>query len=124
LDAYDISPVVTALELTKLFNAEIHILYINDIEAGYRHPADREDAVALRVREVAPEKLLDNLHIIYAAAKGSLDKEIVQYCKNTHIDLIIVGHKHRNKLYSMLFDSPDINIIDAVNLPVLVIPQK
>jgi nucleotide-binding universal stress UspA family protein len=124
LDAEDVSPVITALEVAKKFNSPIHILYVNDIEAGYRHPTDREDAVALRVREFASPELLNSVEILYAATKGNLDKEIVKYCKDNFIDLIIVGHKHRHKIYSALFDSPDVNIIDAVQLPVLVIPQK
>lgn len=124
INAEDVSPVVKALEVAKIFNSEIHILYVNDIEAGYRHPTDREDAVALRVRKVAPEELLYNLKIIYSVSKGDLDKEIVKYCKDNNIDLLIVGHKHRSKLYSAIFDSADENIIDAMKLPVLVIPKK
>ena len=124
LDAEDVSPVVTALEIAKTFHSPIHILYVNDIEAGFRHPTDREDAVALRVKGVASTELLDNQKIVYAVAKGKLDEEIVKYCQDNAIDLIIVGHKHRHKIYSALFDSPDINIIDAAKLPVLVIPQK
>jgi nucleotide-binding universal stress UspA family protein len=99
-------------------------LYVNDIQAGYRHATDREDAVALRVREVAPLELLENSKITYAISKGSLDKEILKYCENNSIDLIITGHKHRNKLYSLFFDSPDENIIDAINLPVFIIPES
>lgn len=55
-------------------------------------------------------------------SKGDLDEEIVKYCRDNNIDLIIVGHKHRHKIYTALFDSADVNIIDAVKLPVLVIP--
>jgi nucleotide-binding universal stress UspA family protein len=124
LDAEDISPVITALEIAKTFHSLIHIFYVNDIETGFRHPTDREDTVALRVREVASAELLDSVKIVYAVAKGDLDKEIVKYCQDNAIDLIIVGHKHRHKIYSELFDSADVNIIDAVKLPVLVIPQK
>jgi nucleotide-binding universal stress UspA family protein len=94
------------------------------MQAGYRHPADHEDAVALRVKEIVPAKLLENQKITYAVSKGSLDKEIVKYCEKNNIDLIITGHKHKNKLYSLLFDSPDENIIDAINLPVLIIPES
>ena len=94
------------------------------MQAGYRHPTDHEDEVALRVKEVVPAELLENQKIIYAVSKGSLDKEIMKYCGKNNIDLIIAGHKHRNKLYSLLFDSPDENIIDAINLPVLVIPEN
>ena len=123
LDSEDISAVVTALEIAAMFKIPIHIFYVNDIQAGYRHPTDREDAVALKVREVAPAKLLAEVKIIYAVSKGDLDEEIVKYCRDNSIDLIVVGHKHRHKIYSSLFDSADVNIIDAVQLPVLVIPR-
>jgi len=124
LDAKNISSVVKALEIAQILSSPIHILYVNDIQAGYRHATDREDAVALRVKEVAPLELIENLKIIYAISKGALDEEIVKYCKNNNIDLIIAGHKHRNKLYSLFFDSPDENIIGAINLPVLIFPES
>ena len=124
LDADNVSSVVKALEFAQMFKSKIHILYVNDMQAGYRHPTDREDAVALRVRKVAPLELIENLKITYAISKGALDEEIVKYCKNNNIDLIITGHKHRNKLYSLFFDSPDENIINAINLPVLIFPES
>ena len=124
LDSKNVSSVVKALEFAQMLNCPIHILYVNDIQAGYRHPADHEDAVALRVKEFVAAELLENQKIIYSVSKGALDKEIVKYCEKNNIDLIITGHKHRNKLYSLLFDSPDENIIDAINLPVLIIPES
>jgi nucleotide-binding universal stress UspA family protein len=124
LDSKNVSPVVTALEIAKEFKSRLHILYVNDEEAGYRHPTDREDAVALRVEETAPHELLESTTVVYAVSKGKLDEEIMKYCRDNKIDLIITGHKHKNKLYSMLFDTPDENIIDTINLPVLVIPKK
>jgi nucleotide-binding universal stress UspA family protein len=124
LDAKNVSSVVKALEFAQIFKGKIHILYVNDMQAGYRHPTDHEDAVALRVKEVVPAELLENPPIIYAVSKGALDKEIIKYCEKNNIDLIITGHKHRNKLYSLFFDSPDENIIDAINLPVLIIPEN
>jgi len=124
LNSKNISSIIKALEFTQMFKSKIHILYINDMQAGYRHPTDHEDAVALRVKEVVPAELLENQKVIYAVSKGSLDKEIVKYCEKNNIDLIITGHKHRNKIYSLLVDSSDVNIIDAINLPVLVIPEK
>jgi nucleotide-binding universal stress UspA family protein len=123
LDSKNVTSVVKALEFAQMLNCPIHILYVNDMQAGYRHPTDHEDAVALKVKGVAPAELLENQKIIYAVSKGALDKEIVRYCEKNNIDLIITGHKHRNKLYSLFFDSPDENIIDAINLPVLIIPE-
>ena len=124
LDSKNVTSVVKALEFAQTLKSSIHILYVNDMQAGYRHPADHEDAVALRVKEIVPAELLENQKITYAVSKGSLDKEIVKYCEKNNIDLIITGHKHKNKLYSLLFDSPDENIIDAINLPVLIIPES
>ena len=124
LDSKNVSSVVKALEFAQMLNCPIHILYVNDVQAGYRHPTDHEDAVALKVKGIAPAELLENQKIIYSISKGDLDKEIVKYCEENNIDLIITGHKHRNKLYSLFFDSPDESIIDAINLPVLIIPES
>jgi nucleotide-binding universal stress UspA family protein len=124
LGGKEVSPLVTALEVAKKLNSEIHILYVNDVLAGYRHPTDYEEAVALRVQEAAPAELLEGQRLTYAVSKGELNQEVIKYCRDYGIDLIIVGHKHRHKIYSALFDSPDENIIDAVQLPVLVIPEK
>ena len=123
LDAETFSSVVQALEFAQLFGSRIHILYVNDPQAGYRHPADREDAVALKVKEAAPESLLENLEVVYAVSKGDIAKEIVQYARENRIDLIIVGHKQRSKLYASMFDSTDVHVIDEAQLPILVFPE-
>lgn len=124
LDSKSLSSLEKALEFAQLFNARIHILYVNDSQAGYRHPADHEDAIALRVKETIPETFMENIEIIYAVSRGNTAEEILKYVQRNQIDLIIVGHKHRGKLYSSLFDSTDINIIDTVSLPVLTVPEQ
>jgi nucleotide-binding universal stress UspA family protein len=123
LDSKNIPTVIKALEIAKTLNSKIHIVYINDQGAGYRYPTDKEDAVALKVQEIAPKELLNSVNITYAISKGDLGEEISNYCKKNKIDLIITGHKHRNKLYSNLFDTPDESIIDSIDIPVLVIPK-
>jgi nucleotide-binding universal stress UspA family protein len=124
LDSKKIFSLEKAFEFARLFGCPIHILYVNDIEAGYRHPADHEDAVALRVKELIDESLLKDLNITYAVSKGETAEEIVKYAQANNIDLIIIGHKHRGRLYAALFDSTDVNTIDRASLPVLVIPEK
>lgn len=123
LDAEHFSSALHALEFAQLFGSRIHILYVNDPQAGYRHPADHEDAVALKVKEAAPASLLENLDVVYAVSKGDTAKEIVKYAQENRIDLIVVGHKHRGKLYASMFDSTDVHIIDEVMLPILVFPE-
>ena len=41
LDSDNVSSLIKALEFAQMFNAQVHILYINDSQAGYRHPTDR-----------------------------------------------------------------------------------
>ena len=119
-----ITSTIFALEFAKLFKSRIHVVYVNDPQAGYRHPTDREDAVALKVKKSAPESLLEILDVIYAASKGNMAEEIIKYAREHQVDLIIVGHKQRGKIYSSLFDSRDVKIVDAAFLPILVIPEK
>jgi nucleotide-binding universal stress UspA family protein len=124
LDSKNFYSLEKALEFAQMFGCPIHVLYVNDAQAGYRHPADHEDAVALMVKDNIPESLLENTEINYAVSKGNPAEEILKYAKKNEIDLIIIGHKHHSKLYTSLFDSTDVNVIDASSLPVLVIPDK
>lgn len=124
LDSANVAPVVTALKIAQTFGNELHFLYVNDPQAGFRHPADREDAVALKLRELVSDEMLSSVSVIYATAKGDLAQEVVKYCADNSIDLVIVGHKLRPKIYGKVFDSPDVKIIDAINLPILVLPTK
>ena len=79
--------------------------------------------MALKVKEAAPESLLENLKVVYAVSKGDTAGEIVRYAGENQIDLIVVGHKHRGKLYASMFDSTDVHVIDQAMLPVLVFPE-
>lgn len=112
-----------ALEFAQLFNSRLHVVYVNDPMAGYRHPADREDAVALKVKQTVPGELLENATLLYGAARGDTAEEIVKYARQHEIDLIIVGHRHRGRVYASLFDSTDVNIVDTALIPVLVVPE-
>jgi nucleotide-binding universal stress UspA family protein len=122
LDDDHVKSILTALEWAAFFQSRLHIVYVNDEMAGYRYPADHEDAIALKIRQIAPAGLLEKLTIVYAAVRGAAAEEIVRYAQKHVIDLIIVGHTHRSKLYSSMFDSTDVNIIDEALIPVLVIP--
>lgn len=124
LDSKNLSFVKKVVELAIELSGRLHFIYINDEQAGYRHPTDSEDVVALKVKEVVPPELLEKLQVVYAVSKGSVAREIEAYCKKEKIDLIIVGHKHRSNIYSFLFDSPDVNIVDSINIPILVVPKQ
>ena len=108
-------------EIARFFKCTIHILYVNDPGASRWYPADHEDAVALKVKEVVPGEVLEKSSIRYAVAKGELAGEIMSYCKNNNIDLIVTGHKLRSKLYSMLLRPITSSTRSRA---VLVIPKK
>jgi nucleotide-binding universal stress UspA family protein len=123
LDEAGKKPVSQALKIARQLNAEIHFLYINDRQAGYRSPFEHEDQVALTVKNIAPADLLEQLSITYTVSRGELADEVRKYAESNGMDLIITGHHHHGKWFSSLFDSGDVNIIDSVNIPVLVIPK-
>ncbi len=123
LDSKNQNNLSNALEFAIANKSRIHILYVNDEAAGYRHPADHEDAVALKVRQNVSAETLDRAQVVYAVSKGDLGGKIKDYCKSNAIDLIIVSHRHHGKFYSSFFDTPDENIIDSVNVPVLILPE-
>ena len=123
LDSEDFSYMKKAAELAAGFGEKTHFLYVNDEQAGYRHPTDREDDVALKVREIVPGEILGKMKTVFAVSKRDLAGEIEAYCRKENIDLLIVGHKHRGRFYNAMFDSSDINIVDKVKLPILVIPR-
>ncbi|HLZ19314.1 MAG TPA: universal stress protein [Smithellaceae bacterium] len=123
LDDEHVTAIIYALEFAQKFQSRIHMVYVNDSQAGYRHPTEREDAIALKVKESVPASLLEEADIVYAAAKGDTAEEIVRYAGRHAIDLLIVGHRHRSKFISSLSDSTDVNIIDEARIPVLVVPE-
>lgn len=124
LDSKHLKHLNEALSIAQTLKAQLHFLYVNDPMAGYRHPTDREDAVAMKVQEIAKPDVLASIKVVYSISKGNLGDEVKKYCTDKKIDLIIVGHKHRGKIYSNLFDSPDESIIDTINIPVLIIPKQ
>lgn len=123
LDDERVIAIVYALEFARRFSSRVHIVYVNDAQAGYRHPTEREDAIALKVKASVPASLLEETDIVYAAAKGDAAEEIVRYAGQHAIDLVIIGHRHRSKLFSALSDSTDVNVIDEAHIPVLVVPE-
>ncbi|MDI6741543.1 MAG: universal stress protein [Smithella sp.] len=124
LDSEKVSSVKETFALAGRFKSRLHVVYVNNILAGYRTPADHEDAIALRVKAEVPAALIEDIDVVYAALKGDVADEIVKYAVENQINLIVAGHTHRSKLYASMFDSTDVKIIDTTSIPVLVIPEK
>jgi nucleotide-binding universal stress UspA family protein len=111
-------------EIAKKLEASIDLLYVNDQQAGYRHPHKTEIDVKNSVIENAHSELMSQLSISYNVSKGDLGKEVSKFCENNNIDLVITGHRRYNRLFSQFFNSDDETIIENVSVPVMVIPER
>ena len=113
----------TALQFARRVTADVYIFYVNDPQAGYRHPTVDEDDLEERIRAAVDAKEFKGLKVEFATSKGNVASRVKAFCNENGIDMIATGHKHHMRFYGSLFDTKDEEIIDAVEVPVLVIPK-
>ncbi len=113
----------TALQFARRVTADVYILFVNDVQAGYRHPTISAEELEARVRAHLDPKQFKGLSISFIIAKGDVSSCVKEFCVENQIDMIATGHKHHSRIYGSLFDTTDEGIIDAVEIPVLVIPK-
>ncbi len=111
-----------AVSIARQFGAQLHFLYVNHPQAGYRTPYNNEDEVALAVRGNISWDELSDVVVHYATSKGELEDEVNNYCEAQKIDLILISHKHHSKLYLKLFDTAQECIVNRADIPVMVLP--
>lgn len=123
VDVDDYGWLATAFQFARRVTADVYILFVNDKQAGYRHPSvDEEELEALIRRSVEPAEF-EGLSVRFVVTRGNVSSCVKKVCEEKNIDMIATGHKHHVRLYGHLFDSSDVEIIDAVEVPVLVIPK-
>ena len=113
----------TALQFARRVTANVHILFVNDAQAGYRHPGIDEEALEEKIRGSVDPGELEGLSVRFITAKGDVSSCVRTICDEEQIDMIAAGHKHHSRIYGQLFDTNNEEIIDAVEIPVLVIPK-
>lgn len=114
-----------ALDLAEQYQSEIHFLYVNSPQAGYRTPFEHEDQVALKVKDMVSDHMrLDDLRIIYKTLRGDVEEQVIEYSHEIQADIIVVGQSHHTPLFERLFGSNDGKIIEKSDVPVLVLPNK
>ncbi|MGL1902802.1 MAG: universal stress protein [Fibrobacterales bacterium] len=124
LDAPNKKMINEAINHAMRYDAALHILFVNNPQAGYRSPLEKEADVKRAVAHNVDSLDLDQLNITYAIAIGEVGSAVQDYVSKHPVDLIITGHTHHSALYSLFFDTADEKIIDAVNLPILVLPKE
>ncbi|MBW2713223.1 MAG: universal stress protein [Deltaproteobacteria bacterium] len=123
IDVDDFGWLSTALQFSRRVTADVYILFVNDSQAGYRHPAIDAEELEEKIREALEPEDLDGLSMHFLTSKGDLSSRVKEICVENQIDMIATGHKHHSRLYGRLFDTKDEEIIDTVSVPVLVIPK-
>lgn len=122
IDNEDVHALEGACELARIHGSHLHFLYVNDVQAGYRHPTDNEESLALWIGKYLDAERLSTVEHIFATSKGDLGEEVAKYAQDNQVDLIVIGQS-KHGLLSAFIEEPDEQIIARSNLPVLMMPR-
>ncbi len=124
VDVDDFQWLSTALQFSRRVTADVFIFFVNDAQAGYRHPTIEADELEEKIRSHIEPAEFEGLNVQFVTTRGAnIGALVKEFCEEHQIDMIATGHKHHSRIYGSLFDTQDEEIIDAVELPVLVIPK-
>ena len=124
LDENGLDALAFAIDFAKQFGSAMHLLFVNTPQAGYRHPSLSVDDLKERVATHASAGALDGVSVEYAVSRGDLGNQTHRYCEEHGIDLLITTHARHTRLYFSLLDTRDEEIIEAVDVPVLVLSKE
>lgn len=107
-----------AMKLFSLFNAKVHLLFINLPAERFRSTAEMED----RVREFlfeADHGNFDNLENVVYRANYSVEEGIFTYCNKINADIVAVSTHGRRGLSHFFFGSIGEDIANHSDIPVI-----
>jgi len=118
-----------ALNLTKLLDAELHVLHAYKLKDNIAEDNDDSIEVATRCKNEM-DKLISaiisvpSIHQfpVCVCQRGETTRVVNNYVKNHNIDLVIMGSQGRGSIANRVFGSTAKKIINILNTPVLVIP--
>ena len=118
-----------ALELAKVFDAEIKIISIinysiGNIDAGI-YPQEIEKANELRIKELITQIKNEhkNVEINDFETIGIPEKEINKEIKEWKADLLVIGHHTHSFLERLFVKSIEKKLINHIQCPILIIPE-
>ncbi|APZ92680.1 universal stress protein [Fuerstiella marisgermanici] len=116
------------------FNSQVHLLHVCPDAAmlvpeagGLGGEALLEQATAMEetamasLRELPPDNWENGRDVVRATRVGSSFYEIIQYAKETNVDLIVIGTHGRSGLMHLLMGSVAENIVRKAPCPVLTV---
>lgn len=121
-----------AAQIGKLLNAALFALWVHDSLPHFSETIDEvqeekeasgmyEQQLAGTVREIVKK---ENIKIDFVTLPGNPAKVIVEYAKNLHADLIVMGHTGHHNLWGNLLGNTADKISDHAPCDVLIVRNK
>jgi nucleotide-binding universal stress UspA family protein len=107
-----------AMKLFSLFNARVHLLYVNLPAERFRSTAEMEDRVREFIFE-ADRGNFDNLEKVFYVNDYSVEQGIFTYSNKINADIIAVSTHGRKGLSHFFFGSVGEDIANHSDIPVL-----
>ncbi len=115
------------VRLVRALDAQLTVLHINDPKAGKvsmmmeSHRLVKEEDLRTQFRNLGYNTTADNLRFNIITGT-SLPKVIAKATEG--VDLLVIGHRRKNRFLAAFADSADKHLADLVNCPVLIVPRK
>lgn len=113
-----------AIDVAERYGAELTLLHVNEIGAGYPSPVDghiEHRYTEEELSEVVSKVNANNYPVTILLAKASgIRNAVVEQSKAC--DLLVLGHRHMSFLASSTSDSTDEDIVNELDCHALVIP--
>lgn len=115
------------VRLVRALDAELTVLHVNDPKAGKvsmmmetQRRVEEED-MRNQFRNLGYNVMANNLKFNIVTA-ASLPKVIAQATDG--MDLLVIGHRRKNRFLAAFADSADKHLADLVHCPVLIVPRQ
>lgn len=116
-----------AIRLTRSLKATLSVVHVNDSGANEPHMmmdapesvGEKELREAIRKAGYAEEAMNIKIKIMES---NDYQEKIAEATKG--VDLLVIGHSHKNRFLALLIDSLDEKIADIIDCPVLVVPNN
>ena len=115
------------VRLVRALESQLTVLHVNDPKAGKvsmmmetQRLVEEED-MRSRFRDLGYNVTADNLKFNIVTGV-SLPKVIAEATKG--MDLLVIGHRRKNRFLAAFADSADKRLADLVACPVLIVPRK
>ncbi|MBN2366763.1 MAG: universal stress protein [Calditrichaeota bacterium] len=125
----------TAIELAVLFKSSLHLIHVIEqdihpsfyaagIESIFQIDKGLKDRVIENLKEFLAAQLPPDLKTEYIVKEGKAHKEIVEYSKESGVDLIVIATHGLSGLDYILLGSTTEKVVRWANCPVLTVKRR